>query len=89
MKKLNKKGEFVILSFILLISLIVGIYFIQQQLEKKDYLGDTLTMTVYNFSSTNPNCLKQEIRIDTSNIKLFSTFEEANKSGYRLDEICR
>ncbi|MBS3096522.1 hypothetical protein J4480_03725 [Candidatus Woesearchaeota archaeon] len=89
MKKINKKGEFVVLSFILLISLIAGIYIIQQQLEKKDYLGDSSTMVVYNLSSTNPNCSQQEIRIDMSNLKLFSTFEEANKLGFRLDEVCR
>lgn len=84
---MNKKGDFG-LSVILLILIIVGIAYYQEQIQSKQFIGDDSTKIVYNLRSDNPNCNYEDVRISPSNHRLFTTLEDAIAQGFQIDENC-
>mgnify|MGYP001612814398 CR=1 FL=1 len=86
--KKSKKGELILLSIILLVALITGLVYVQQQIENQKYIGNIKTKIVYNLNSANPNCQIQNLRIDTSNVIFFKTESEVIASGFTIDKQC-
>ena len=84
----SKKGELILLSMILLVALITGLFYVQQQLENQKYIGNSLSRIAYNLNSVNPNCHIQNLRIDTSNVIFFKNEAEARIAGFRIDQNC-
>lgn len=85
--RMNKKGQIGI-SIAILILIIVGISVYQENLENKEFIGDSSLMVVYNIKSSNENCSVMNVKIDSKNVRLFETEEEALSKGFRLDGKC-
>jgi len=84
----NKKGDFLALSILLLLVLIGGIYIIEGNYQNKRYIGDSLNKVYYYIDSQNTNCKIDKISIDTNNLKFFESPKEAEKQGYVKDKNC-
>lgn len=84
----NKKAEFILLSTLLLLVLISGIYYLEGKFENKLYIGDSLNKTYYYMDSKNPQCKIEEVKIDTDNLKFFESSQEAENQGYKKDPKC-
>lgn len=85
---MNKKGEFLALSLLILVLLIGGIFVYQGEVQDKNYVGDKTSTVVYNIKSTNANCSLEKIQIETSNMKFFNSLEEARMEGFMLNSNC-
>ena len=87
--KRNKKGELLTLSIIVILVLLGALLYIQGTYQKENfYIGEIYTGTVYNPNSKNPDCLIENISIDTNNIKLFKSLDQATQEGYTPHEFC-
>lgn len=89
MGKMNKKGELITLSIIVLLILIGGIIYFQEKTKNGSYvIVDLSTKIVYNPESDNPNCNINNLTLDTDNLKLFDTMNEAKSKGFIPHKFC-
>ncbi len=88
---MNKKGEFITLSIIMGIIIVVGFIFIEDKLGERQveigYIGDNSVMIAYNVRSNNPNCNIDNITINQNNIEYFRNANEIPQD-YTRDENC-
>lgn len=84
----NKRGELILLSIFLLAIIIGGIYYIEGDIQKKRYIGDSSSMVYYYLDNKNLNCSLSNIKIDINNLVFFNSAQQAEKEKFRKDDKC-
>lgn len=80
---MNKKGEALTISMIVIIALTISILYLEFQTQK-NYVADIQKEVVYNLRSESKSCDFSNITIEKEDIRLFETFEEAKEHNPRF-----
>lgn len=88
---MNKKSELFTIGMILLFLLSVGIFYYEGKAQNQayvGYIGDDSIKIVYFIRTNSKNCNLNEVKIDSQNLKLFNTLEEAKAQGFTPSKEC-
>ncbi|MDD5331463.1 MAG: hypothetical protein PHE43_01395 [Candidatus Nanoarchaeia archaeon] len=83
---MNKKGELVILSFLVLGMLMFGILAYENSIREIKFVADRESGIIYNLQSNSSICNLQEIKIENHNMELYDNLQEAQ--GFNLSDTC-
>ena len=89
---MNKRGELITLSIIVLLLILFGFIYIEGRLGKNDakmkYVGDASIGIAYNIQSENKDCNLGNILIEKNNVKYFKDLTEVSNAQFRIDDNC-